>query len=197
MDNTPFYEGSIREMQVRVLQVRIFFINDNDKGNTMEINEKKKTSPLAMGCSVFIIIFVMIAFLGSENIGGSDTSSALQVAKRGIPISNISFSELDAIYNVSSKRTDLQKDSLWKNYKGKRVTWTGEVSHVDESLFGGLQLQIKMKRSTFTSDLIIDLRENQESKALQVSIGQQISFTGTLDSWGAILPIGMIDGVIN
>lgn len=37
------------------------------------------------------------------------------------PVSDISWSEVDGIYNSKSKETDLRKDETWKRYKGKKV----------------------------------------------------------------------------
>ena len=37
------------------------------------------------------------------------------------PISNIDWSTIDSIYNLKYKKTDLQKDERWKEFKGQKV----------------------------------------------------------------------------
>lgn len=111
-------------------------------------------------------------------------------------VSEISWEEIDAIYNVKSKKTDLQKDHFWKNYENKYVRWQGEVSDIGEGLLGGLRLSIKMNSSTFTSDLSIALKDSQKDKALQLSKGDTITFKGRLKRWGSLLPISLDKGEI-
>jgi hypothetical protein len=108
----------------------------------------------------------------------------------------ITWREIDSIYNVSSKKTDLQKENLWKGYKGKRVTWSGEVVGVSEGWFGGLSLQVKMNRNTFTFDLLINLKKTEKAKASQLHQGDKVRFTGILSTWGSLLPISLDDGEI-
>lgn len=111
------------------------------------------------------------------------------------PVSNISWSTINSIYNLKYKKTDLQKDERWKEFKGQKVQWTGTVASVAES-FGTLTLQVKMNPSTFTSDLLIQLKDSERSRAMLFNKGDSITFTGILDSWGSILPITLKDGQI-
>jgi len=153
--------------------------------------------------SFFVLgIFVFLAFgsVPSENNRGSNTSGSGSSSRSSqnfedTPISSISWSEIDRIYNLNSKTTDLQKKEAWKNYEGKKVKWSGSVSSVGET-FGSLQLQVKMNSNTFTSDVIISLRNDQRQKALALSEGNRVSFTGILSDWGTLMPISLNDGEI-
>ncbi len=112
-------------------------------------------------------------------------------------ISPIKWSELDRIYSVRSNSTDMQKEALWKDYKGKRVAWTGTVTEISKGMLGGLTLQIKMNPDTLTSDIILNLKKDQESKAINLTKDSKVSFVGTLSSYGgAILPMSLDDGEI-
>lgn len=111
------------------------------------------------------------------------------------PVSDLRWSTVDSVYNLKSKTTDLQKDERWKEFKGQKVRWTGTVSSVDES-FGSLTLQIKMNSDTFTSDLLITLKDSERSKAMKFNKGHSVTFTGILNSWGTLLPITLKSGEI-
>ena len=64
-------------------------------------------------------------------------------------ISDIKWKEINDIYNISKKHTDLQKNEHWKKYKGKIIKWTGTVSEVSEGMLGSsLNLQIKIGRAS-------------------------------------------------
>lgn len=116
--------------------------------------------------------------------------------KQEPPISDIDWRLINAIYNLKYRKTDLQKDERWKEFKGRKVKWTGEVTSVGESTFGGLELQVKMNPDTWTSDLLIELKASQRSRATHLNKGDSVTFTGILDSWGSILPITLKDGEI-
>jgi hypothetical protein len=111
-------------------------------------------------------------------------------------VSSISWSQVDAIYNVKSKTTDMQKEDAWKRFKGQRVVWTGEVSEVSSGMLGGVSLQIKMNPDTFTSDLIISMKKSERDKASSLSKGSRVTFSGVLNNGGTILPITLDDGEI-
>lgn len=111
------------------------------------------------------------------------------------PVANVTWEEIDAIYNLKSRNTDLKKNEEWKKYKGKKVKWSGEVTSVSET-FGTLQLQIKMNPDTFTSDLLIRLNADQKTKGLKLTKGDTVRFVGVLENWGSLLPITLSHGEI-
>jgi hypothetical protein len=110
-------------------------------------------------------------------------------------ISGVSWQEIDVNYHAGSKLTDLQKDEKWKEFKGKRIKWAGKVSAVSDG-WSGLSLQVKMNKDTFTSDLIVKLRNSEKSKVMKFSVGDRVTFVATLNSWGTLLPVSLIDGEI-
>lgn len=150
-----------------------------------------------MGCLKKILMgvgaLVVLAVIGVMISGRGGATN--KTATANIPLSDISFTELDEIYQVGSKYTDIQKDENWKKYDGKKVKWSGTIAEISET-FGTLQLQVKMKDDTFTSDLLIKLKEEQKDKALKLSVGDSVTFIGILDDWGTLMPITLSDGEI-
>jgi hypothetical protein len=113
-----------------------------------------------------------------------------QAPKTEPPISDIDWALINAIYNAKYEKTDLQKDERWKEFKGKKVKWTGDVVSAEESMFGTLELRVKMNPDTFgTFDLLIKLKDSQRSRAARLNKGDSVTFTGILDYWGSSLPI--------
>ena len=111
------------------------------------------------------------------------------------PISSLEWREIDEIYNLNSDYTDLQKDELWKKYKGKKVKWSGKVSFISDT-FGSLSLQVKMNANTFTSDLLIRLDDKERANAISLKEGDSVTFTGILNDWGTMMPITLDRGEI-
>lgn len=130
-------------------------------------------------------------------IVNNDSKPADSVNQTKPAISPIQWSEYDNIYNTESNSTDMQKESAWEKFKGKTVAWQGTVSEVSEGTFGGLNLSIKMSPKTMTSDILLTLKDDQKSKAINLTKGSKISFTGNLKSYGgAFLPLSMDEGII-
>lgn len=112
-------------------------------------------------------------------------------------ISNLKWSDYDNVYNTKSNSTDMQKESLWKNFEGRKVAWQGTVADVSKGMLGGLTLNIKMNSETLTSDVSLSLKKDQESKAINLTKGDKVSFTGKLKSYGgAMLPLSMDEGEV-
>jgi len=107
----------------------------------------------------------------------------------------VAWDDVDAIYNIKSKCTELQKKEAWKYYKGKKAKWTGEVSSVGET-FGQMTLHVKMNPQTLISDLLIRLPDEQRANAMKLSKGDKVTFTGTLHDWGTLMPTTLNDGAI-
>ena len=156
------------------------------------------------GCLIITLVLIGVTILGIGGcllvVGGvaSEVSESIEADKKILeskPVSTIKWSELDQIYGLKSKKTDLQKDELWKKYQGEKVEWEGKVSSVGETL-GSLQVQIKMKSTTMVSDVIVTLKEPEKSKAIEFSEGDEIRFQGVLNSWGTLMPISLKHGVI-
>ena len=142
--------------------------------------------------------FLTIGYFASDSphstaSSESSNSSPSAPAERAPREETISWSEINSIYSLESRNTDLQKKEEWKRFKGKNVTWSGEVAAISDG-FGGLTLQIKMNRSSFLADLLIRLKRSERSKALRLHQGDSVTFSGKLDDWGTLMPITLDNG---
>ena len=164
------------------------------------MSEKKSKK----GCLIVALIVIGVSILGMGGcfflVGGvaSEVTKSIeeeQVALAAQPVSEVQWSELEDIYSLKSEKTDLQKDELWKEYKGEKVEWTGTVTAITDT-FGSLQLQLKMKESSFGGDVIVTLEKTEREKAIEFSEGDTVTFQGILNRWGSLMPISLSDGVI-
>ena len=153
---------------------------------------KKKGGCLKIVGIGFAVI-VGIAIIGAM-AGGGDKKSAIERAGAE-PMSDIQWEEIDAIYNLKSTSTELQKKESWKNYEGKKVQWSGTVTSVGET-FGTLQLQVKLNPQTLVSDVLVSLNDSSRSEAIKLKEGDTVTFQGTLEDWGTLMPITLDHGVI-
>jgi hypothetical protein len=161
---------------------------------------KKKGNPVLKGC--LIVVLLIFAGMGGCVLLMGKAASEVQSERKSevarattAPLSDVTWEEIDAIYNTKSKYTKLQKDEHWKNYKGKKVKWSGAVTSVGET-FGTMYLQIKLNPDTFSSDVMVKLKPTERSKAINLSEDDIVRFVGILDDWGTLTPVTLDHGEI-
>jgi len=165
-----------------------------------KLEDQQRNSVIWVAGGIFLLVAILGGIYAINAVNNSPRTPSIvngseqPPSQLDQPILDVSWSEVDSIYSIKSKYTDLQKDDFWKRYKGKKVKWKGVVSSVSED--SGLILQVKMNPETFTSDLLIRLKDLEKPKALTLRKGDQVSFVGVLDKWGSHMPIMMKEGEI-
>lgn len=91
--------------------------------------------------------------------------------------------------------TSLQKEDKFNtDYKNKYVEWSGEVVSVSEGLFGGYTISIKHCPNTFTSDVLVEMKDSEKDKLLKLIQGDQVTYRAKMSSYGDILGLSASDG---
>lgn len=111
-------------------------------------------------------------------------------------IPTIKWEHINSIYGAGSRNTNLQKEEVWKRFRGKRIRWAGTVTDVTTTIGGDLCLCVKMNDTTLTFDLSVVLNSDQKERSLTLRKGDKVNFTGLLNTWGSILPMTIIKGTI-
>ena len=166
--------------------------------------EEKKGGGFMKGCLIVAAVIVVLGIVGFGGCAVLFGTAAKQLADeqkaeveriRIAPISDVTWEEIDKIYNLKSDFTELQKREHWKNYKGKKVKWSGKVSSVSET-FGTLTLRVKLNPSTLTSDVLVKLKESERQDAMKLSEGDLVTFVGILNDWGSFMPVTLDHGEV-
>lgn len=106
------------------------------------------------------------------------------------------FANLNSMFGDESKWTDLKKEREWAKYEGRTVRWTGEVVEV-EKVLGSVTMSVKHLPDTFTSDVLVVLRDEEAEKARELAIGSRVTYEGRLaERPGAVLSLRVEDAVI-
>ena len=82
-------------------------------------------------------------------------------------VSKITFNEVHNKFSVESSLTDLQKDELWKEYKGKCVEWKGRLEYLDQGFFGGISVGFKHRNETFTYDVLVSAQKSEKENLMK------------------------------
>ena len=177
-----------------VFQIYSYLDNSEIPGIVANVNGNDKGSSHIHTAGMYYFQFnaALVSFNVVLETKTHSQESVSEQAESGV---GVQWKEIDRIYNLRSSFTDLQKDEYWKKYKGKEVQWSGRVSAISET-FGKLSIQIKMNPDTFTSDVFVGLSEDERDKALKLSEGDMVTFTGILDRWGSLMPTTLKNGKI-
>ena len=156
------------------------------------------------GCLIACAVIVGVVVLGSVMCVGVVGSAVKQVDNeqkaevqraKVASVSDITWVEIETIYSMQSDSTDLQKNEAWKNYKGKKVQWTGTVTSVSDN-FGIIAISVKLNPNTFGSDVRVRLEESERSKAVTLTEGDAVTFEGILAKWGTLMDVTIDHGKI-
>ena len=105
-------------------------------------------------------------------------------------VSTVTFGEINHLFGVNGKLTDIQKDREWEKYRGLCVEWTGKLSYLDSKFFGGFSVGMKHLRGTLTYDVLIDAPSSTEDILMGWNMDEVYTYRATLTRYGgAILPI--------
>ena len=104
-------------------------------------------------------------------------------------ISGITFGEVNQRFGLDSTWTDLRKEEEWKKYKGKCVEWVGELSYLDQGLFGGISIGFKHFPHTLTYDVLVLAPRSEKDRLMKLEQGILYKYKATLRDYGVILPI--------
>lgn len=105
-----------------------------------------------------------------------------------------SFEDLDRIFGKGSNLSDAQKDKAWEKYKGKYVSWMGQIVHKNLNVASGLRVMMMQKES---GDVELKFGLAKKEKVLKFQDGETILYTGKLvERRGILSPYILDDGDI-
>ncbi len=104
-----------------------------------------------------------------------------------------SFEDLDKIFGKGSNLSDAQKDKAWEKYKGKYVSWMGQIVHKNLNVASGLRVMMQME----SGDVEVKFGLAKKEKVLRFQDGETILYTGKLaERCGGLSPYILEDGDI-
>lgn len=90
-----------------------------------------------------------------------------------------SFEDIDTIFGKGSNLSDVQKDDAWEKYKGKYVSWIGQIAYKNANVASGLRVGI-MQRANNDIDIELRVGLSKKNKVLKFQEGETVSYTGKL-----------------
>ena len=159
-----------------------------------EVAKSAKVCPhcgkkLKMGLFLKLLLgLIVIATLGAI-FGPSKEEKSQQLSTTleniaNAQVANISASgELSELFSLGSKNTDIQRDNMAKEIKGKVVQWSlpvYEVKKRDENIY---RVQTKSEARNVGAFLTLYARSGDEASYIEsLQTGSMITFRGKIDS---------------
>lgn len=155
---------------------------------------RKGYSWLARGLSVCWMIIVIFALTTNDEatrspVVANGNSSVAQLAQEEKPnFLGENCSTLVQKFGVGSSMSDLQKEELWKKYRGQPFKWSLEITEVSKGIFGGYMVQAKCRNSSsFVQDISVEYSEKFKDQVIQFQKGNYYTITGDFTSYNSFL----------
>jgi hypothetical protein len=132
--------------------------------------------------------------VGSCTVIAIAAGSSTKAAATSPPLSESCF-EVSKKFGAGSTLSDLQKDELWKDYRGKSFEWDLKITEVSSNAFGGFSVQAKCApdSTSLIQDIQLSYDDKLKSKVMAFQKGETYKVTGKLTVTSSLLGL-MGDG---
>lgn len=171
-----------------------------------EVSTQAKTCPkcgvsnpvapnkLVIFAALFGLFVVCVAVSsGDKKQGGTVAATAAVQAPAAREFVKESCSELAGMFDAGSSMTELQQKDAWRAYDDKWVKWVGTVTEVGET-FGTLQLHLKCRAGTLTSDVIVSFPDNARAQLIALKPGTKVQFSAQLTGYSRFIGLSARKG---
>jgi len=87
------------------------------------------------------------------------------------------FEDLDNMFGKGSNLSEAQKDEAWGRYKGKYVSWMGQIVYKNLNVASGLRIGMMQKEK---GDIEVKVGLAKKDKVLKFQEGETVLYTGRL-----------------
>lgn len=109
------------------------------------------------------------------NTWSGDDSNSHQINANGMV--KYSFEEMNRLFGKNSTLSKSEKKRLWKEYKGKYVTWTGKITYVAWGLMSGNIIGVL---HTGNNEVIVEINPAYVPRVKGMHKGDTITYKGIL-----------------
>lgn len=171
--NTVTYTGKLKSRVTRIFPYKL------EDGDVIKI--ENNTKPLES--------------LNSEELAANPYIVPISQGPKKVFIVQ-SFEDIDNIFGKGSNLSDVQKNDAWKEYKGKYVSWIGQIAYKNANVASGLRIGI-MQKADEHIDIELRVGLSKKNKILKFQEGETVSYTGRLMArCGSNSPYVLEDGDI-
>lgn len=154
--------------------------------------EKKKKESRYQAVGLILLIALVWLWASDETGSESERISTGAIAPAGAGTTpqfiNETCEEMVAIFGLKSRLSDLQKDELWRKYKGKAFKWPMWVHEVSSGLLGGYLVHYKCEHSeAFVSDVLVSYPDGNRQRVMQLNKGSLYEVQGVLKRYGELM----------
>jgi|GEM_PF-3013528 len=130
--------------------------------------------------------------LAASKAGATATRTAVTAAppaKAKLVFLTETCSEMSRQFGPQSKLSDLQKEELWKQYRGKAFKWSLKVTEVSSDLLGGFTVQYKcgVDSPSLIQDVQVKYEDSRKSAVMGLMKGSTYEIKGRLKMSSSLL----------
>lgn len=107
-----------------------------------------------------------------------------------------SFEDFNTLIGLNDQLTLSQVQNIFNSYKGKYVSWVGEIEEIKKNTSGELVIYFKHFPKAKEYDVRVVLAEPNKEKVEKIKKGYLIPYSGRLESYDPVFGYLLVDGDI-
>ena len=96
----------------------------------------------------------------------------------------ITFEAFSGLFGPNTSLSQEARDREFKNFRGKRVLWEGEVVYTNRSDEAVPYLSVRHRTTTRTADVIVYFTEETRGQVMDLKVGSQVRYVGKIVDFG-------------
>jgi len=129
------------------------------------------------GLLSLVIIFVILFYAYTWNKNHTQSTQAAPIE------SNVSFEEINALFGPVSPLPAEQQKNLFTKYQGKRVTWKGTLTYVNQGEGDELFITLHHPSTIPTAGVQVRFRGINRDQITDLRTGEMVAYSGRLISY--------------
>lgn len=112
-----------------------------------------------------------------ENSSRNESSAPVESNDAPVDMVNLSFEDMNRLFGKNSTLSGSEKKRLWKEYEGRTVTWTGNISYVAWGLMTGSIIGVLHQGN---NEVTVQIRDGYVDHVKKMHKGDPVTYRGKL-----------------
>ncbi|WP_088832654.1 hypothetical protein [Paenibacillus tyrfis] len=144
--------------------------------NTENVNikeERQDNQKPYYNVKVFLLFLMLAIIVGAISILYKDEPKIE-------PIKKTITNDFPTFVNVYNSKTDLQRESFWKEVRDKEVQWSGKIEDVRKGIVNKNEMVVVVKNERYTFHAVLADDEMTKKQAMTLNKGSTVALKGVL-----------------
>jgi len=134
---------------------------------------------------ILLLATASISLIASSKLGLLNRDEPTEPVKIAQAQKGVSFEDFSKDFGPLSRLSKAQKEELFKELKGKLVTWTGEVDQISQTIEGALAITFKHGSGVPSQEVQVKFLPSESGQLANIFKGTKIKYSASLEQFGS------------